>query len=209
MIYACGPEGMLAATARTAMAHGRPCQVSVERIMGCGLGGCYSCVVPMRGDDGAFHTCVRASPDPVTAAGSDQVGLRSCVESALTWISRCRSARCTLKNPLIAASGCFGYGVEYADVVDLSSLGGDRVEGPVPEGARRSPGAAHRRDAGRHAERDRPAGHRRAALRRREAAGAARAPRHGHRQRLRHDDSTSTSRCRACCRTPRASPRSS
>src|SRR6266404_4727136 len=29
-----------------------------------------------------------------------------------------------LKNPLIAASGCFGYGVEYADVVDLSTLGG-------------------------------------------------------------------------------------
>jgi dihydroorotate dehydrogenase (NAD+) catalytic subunit len=29
-----------------------------------------------------------------------------------------------LKNPLMAASGCFGYGVEYADVVDLSSLGG-------------------------------------------------------------------------------------
>src|SRR5688500_17720913 len=29
----------------------------------------------------------------------------------------------TLKNPLIAASGCFGYGVEYAGVVDLSSLG--------------------------------------------------------------------------------------
>jgi dihydroorotate dehydrogenase (NAD+) catalytic subunit len=28
-----------------------------------------------------------------------------------------------LKNPLIAASGCFGYGVEYADVLDLSSLG--------------------------------------------------------------------------------------
>ena len=29
----------------------------------------------------------------------------------------------TLKNPLIAASGCFGYGVEYAEVIDLSSLG--------------------------------------------------------------------------------------
>ena len=54
-LYACGPEGMLAATARTAMAYGRPCEVSVERIMGCGLGGCYSCVVPMRGDDGAYH----------------------------------------------------------------------------------------------------------------------------------------------------------
>src|SRR3954468_14418882 len=35
----------------------------------------------------------------------------------------------TLKNPLIAASGCFGYGVEYADLVDLSSLGGGAVKG--------------------------------------------------------------------------------
>src|SRR5437867_4936002 len=34
-----------------------------------------------------------------------------------------------LKNPLIAASGCFGYGVEYADVVDLSMLGGVAVKG--------------------------------------------------------------------------------
>ena len=28
-----------------------------------------------------------------------------------------------LSNPLMAASGCFGYGVEYADAVDLSSIG--------------------------------------------------------------------------------------
>ncbi len=55
MVYACGPEGMLAATAKAAARHGRPCQVSVERIMGCGLGGCYSCVVPMRSDEGRVH----------------------------------------------------------------------------------------------------------------------------------------------------------
>ena len=55
MVYACGPEGMLAATAKTAARYGRPSQVSVERIMGCGLGGCYSCVVPMRADAGRFH----------------------------------------------------------------------------------------------------------------------------------------------------------
>ena len=30
----------------------------------------------------------------------------------------------TLPNPLIAASGCFGYGLEYEPVVDLSTLGG-------------------------------------------------------------------------------------
>lgn len=35
----------------------------------------------------------------------------------------------TLGNPIIAASGCFGYGVEYADVVDLATLGGVAVKG--------------------------------------------------------------------------------
>jgi dihydroorotate dehydrogenase (NAD+) catalytic subunit len=34
-----------------------------------------------------------------------------------------------LRNPLIAASGCFGYGTEYGDVVDLSSLGAVAVKG--------------------------------------------------------------------------------
>jgi len=34
-----------------------------------------------------------------------------------------------LANPLIAASGCFGYGVEYAGAVDLASLGGVAVKG--------------------------------------------------------------------------------
>ena len=71
MIYACGPEGMLAACAKTAARHGRPCQVSVERIMGCGLGGCYSCVVPMRAEDGGFHHLRSCIAGPVLAG--DQI----------------------------------------------------------------------------------------------------------------------------------------
>ena len=55
MLYACGPEGMLAACAEVAAVHQRPCEVSVERIMGCGMGGCYSCVVPMKTPAGAHH----------------------------------------------------------------------------------------------------------------------------------------------------------
>jgi dihydroorotate dehydrogenase electron transfer subunit len=47
-VYACGPEPMLAAVARLASKHRQPSQVSVERVMGCGLGGCYSCVVAVR-----------------------------------------------------------------------------------------------------------------------------------------------------------------
>src|SRR6516162_6735875 len=34
-----------------------------------------------------------------------------------------------LKNPIIAASGTFGYGVEFEDVVHLSKLGGFVVKG--------------------------------------------------------------------------------
>ena len=52
MIYACGPEPMLEAVANVAGTFKRPSQVSVERVMGCGMGGCYSCVIPVR-DDGA------------------------------------------------------------------------------------------------------------------------------------------------------------
>jgi dihydroorotate dehydrogenase electron transfer subunit len=68
MLYACGPEGMLAACAALAARFGRPCQVSVERVMGCGMGGCYSCVVPMRADDGRFHHVRSCLAGPVLAA---------------------------------------------------------------------------------------------------------------------------------------------
>ncbi len=34
-----------------------------------------------------------------------------------------------LKNPIVAASGCFGYGVEYQHAVDLAMLGGVAVKG--------------------------------------------------------------------------------
>lgn len=55
VIQACGPEPMLAAVARLAARYDRSCEVSVERVMGCGLGGCYSCVVPVKSDHGRFH----------------------------------------------------------------------------------------------------------------------------------------------------------
>ena len=35
----------------------------------------------------------------------------------------------TLRNPFVGASGCFGYGLEYTEAVDLASLGGVAVKG--------------------------------------------------------------------------------
>ena len=45
MVYACGPTPMMRAVAELAAGAGQPVQVSLEPVMGCGLGGCYSCVV--------------------------------------------------------------------------------------------------------------------------------------------------------------------
>jgi dihydroorotate dehydrogenase electron transfer subunit len=61
MVYACGPEPMLEAVAKLAARYHQPSQVSVERVMGCGLGGCYSCVVPVKhGDEEAnlVRSCI-------------------------------------------------------------------------------------------------------------------------------------------------------
>jgi dihydroorotate dehydrogenase electron transfer subunit len=55
MLYACGPEPMLAAVAKLSATYGRPSQVSVERVMGCGVGGCYSCVIPIKTPEGKPH----------------------------------------------------------------------------------------------------------------------------------------------------------
>lgn len=48
MLYACGPESMLVVVSQLAAAHRRPSQLAMERLMGCGMGGCFSCVVRVR-----------------------------------------------------------------------------------------------------------------------------------------------------------------
>ncbi len=48
IVYACGPEAMIRATAATCEARGIPCQVCLERMMACGMGTCQSCVVRIR-----------------------------------------------------------------------------------------------------------------------------------------------------------------
>jgi dihydroorotate dehydrogenase electron transfer subunit len=47
-IYACGPTPMMRAVAALGARHGVPVFASLEPVMGCGMGGCYSCVVPVR-----------------------------------------------------------------------------------------------------------------------------------------------------------------
>jgi len=55
-IYACGPEVMQRIVAGMAAKAETPCQVSLERLMACGIGACLSCVVSTR--EGLKRACV-------------------------------------------------------------------------------------------------------------------------------------------------------
>jgi dihydroorotate dehydrogenase electron transfer subunit len=64
-IYTCGPTPMMRAVAQLARKHRCRCDASLEQVMGCGMGGCYSCVVLTRTDGGAPHFVRSCTDGPV------------------------------------------------------------------------------------------------------------------------------------------------
>lgn len=60
VVYACGPMPMLAAVAQTCARLGVVCQVAVEEAMACGVGVCWTCVVPYHRRDGVrnLRACI-------------------------------------------------------------------------------------------------------------------------------------------------------
>ncbi len=69
-VYACGPTAMMRAVTELAATHGRAIEVSLEQVMGCGLGGCYSCVVPVQRDGGPAHLVRSCLDGPVFDGGT-------------------------------------------------------------------------------------------------------------------------------------------
>lgn len=65
IIYACGPEAMLARVAQIAKEKRIDCQVSMERRMACGIGVCQSCAVECRVEGSAetvYKLCCEDGP---------------------------------------------------------------------------------------------------------------------------------------------------
>ena len=66
ILYACGPEPMLAAVSRLAGKIGVPCQLSMERMMACGIGLCQSCAIkthdPHAEDGWSYRLCCKDGP---------------------------------------------------------------------------------------------------------------------------------------------------
>lgn len=65
IIYTCGPEQMLAKVAEIAKEKDIDCQVSMERMMACGIGVCQSCAVECRVDGSSetvYKLCCKDGP---------------------------------------------------------------------------------------------------------------------------------------------------
>ena len=58
-VCACGPTPMLKAVAAVCREFGKPCQISLEERMGCGVGACLVCAVRVRknGEEVMQHVC--------------------------------------------------------------------------------------------------------------------------------------------------------
>jgi dihydroorotate dehydrogenase electron transfer subunit len=72
-IYVCGPTPMMRAVCALAAKHGFDAEVSLEQTMGCGMGGCYSCVVRIREDGAHAPHFVRSCLAGPTFRGRDIV----------------------------------------------------------------------------------------------------------------------------------------
>ena len=63
VIYAAGPRAMLRRVAEVCAERQIPAQMAVEEQMACGMGQCYSCVVPVIRKDGSGYDNLRACTD--------------------------------------------------------------------------------------------------------------------------------------------------
>ncbi len=85
IIYACGPTPMLRAVGRAAADLHVPAQLSLEETFGCGVGGCWGCVVPL------VATSAQAPGfPPASEGGSDVVCARVCKEGPVFWAHELR-----------------------------------------------------------------------------------------------------------------------
>lgn len=64
-VFACGPKIMLKTTYEAARAAGVACYVSMEERMGCGVGACLGCSVPLKTPDGTRYMARACADGPV------------------------------------------------------------------------------------------------------------------------------------------------
>jgi dihydroorotate dehydrogenase electron transfer subunit len=84
-IYACGPSPMLRRIGEIANGLGVRAQLSLEETFGCGVGGCWGCVVPL-----TSASAQAPGFPPAARGGSDVVFARICKEGPVFWAHELR-----------------------------------------------------------------------------------------------------------------------
>lgn len=128
-IYACGPTPMLAYIQKIAKEAGIKCFLSIEKKMLCGAGACLGCTARTKEgnrrvckDGPVFNAEILEFEKPAFAKRNP---LPQNIEPDLT----VEIAGIKFKNPVIAASGTFGFGQNYRGFFDVSKLGGISSKG--------------------------------------------------------------------------------
>ncbi len=90
VVYACGPNAMLAAVSAVAVRLGVPVRVSLEERMACGLGVCFTCVIPVRdrtGDVRMRRSCIDGPVMDGARVDWDRMGLGGAASTALAGLA--------------------------------------------------------------------------------------------------------------------------
>ena len=141
VVYACGPEPLLAYVQEICGEAGIPCYLSMESAMACGMGACLGCTIATT--EGNRRCCADGPvfPGEILLFQKKPPVKKLVVEGKQSANSarsepdlRVKIAGVEFANPVIAASGTFGYGSEYQPILEVNRLGGICSKGLTLEG---------------------------------------------------------------------------
>ena len=124
-VYACGPLPMLMYIQKIAKEALVKCYISLENRMACGMGACLGCTIKTTQGN---KRCCKDGPvfdaEIIDFSSIDFPARHTPLAENEEVDLSVEIAGVKLQNPVIAASGTFGYGSEYAPLLDVNSLGG-------------------------------------------------------------------------------------
>lgn len=133
LVYACGPEPMLRYIQKICAEAGVKSFLSLESKMACGMGACLGCTVKTKS---GLKRCCKDGPvfeateiifeekkSAQTKPPLEKVDLSVKIFAHSSNGESSTAKPLFLKNPVIAASGTFGFGEEYKNIFEIASLG--------------------------------------------------------------------------------------
>lgn len=140
VVYSCGPEPLLAYVQEICGEAGIPCYLSMESAMACGMGACLGCTIATT--EGNRRCCADGPvfPGEILLFQKKAPTKKLVVEGKAILSADCQPdlsvniAGVDFANPVIAASGTFGYGSEYQPILAVNRLGGICSKGLTLEG---------------------------------------------------------------------------